>query len=573
MVMHKKSLDSSRYFLALAVFAVLFIRLLYILSFPLNFSGDASVYYTMIMKKHSHLLLASGYPFLMMWPYHFLRQWVSGNWGTNENPQWWKTHETALLGSEPVHNDFLWSDVFQNHDFILFQHSIELLSLFCGFLLARRYFGNAVAILFLVLYGISPLSLEEPSSTLPEWLQGAFLVFWVYFAEKIRRVSSPAKIFLYLLLGALAALSFVIKFNSLPISILFFICLFLVDRERWTRTLSKIGAASTAFVATLAFFILSFHLPTTGTTSLTMNSWILATKCFEFIPHESLRPEFGIHTKRVLAILSGLPEEHPVDRLGPNFYFKNVDAVRPLREPYRKNLLWLMKASDPELDSYLSDKPSNAFINYVSFLRISYYLGLSEYSSLLKNMYVELIKKFPVQFVAQTLKTSIQSFGIKDKSSGYRPLWNEVAAGSNPKEKSRLGYVRFLWPEYRIHCNVYYHTHVVWLPGLWFFTRLHELWPPLWSLWILAFIALAISAANYQKNRQNSSALIVIGLMVIFLTFVGFSNCIMELCRIKDYRCIHLFVTMLAAVGLYQAILLIRTQIRKLFFNISIAMR
>jgi len=135
----------SKILLYLCSCSVFLFHAFYTFTFPLNFGGDASIYYTMILDKHSSLLMAPGYPFLVMLPYHWIRGLISKIAAIPEDlafTPWWQTSTIRmdLIGSKIIDGDFSWISVFQDHGFIAFQHGVALLSLFCGFLLARRYF-------------------------------------------------------------------------------------------------------------------------------------------------------------------------------------------------------------------------------------------------------------------------------------------------------------------------------------------------------------------------------------------------------------------------------------------------
>ncbi|HSX38039.1 MAG TPA: hypothetical protein VLE95_04330 [Chlamydiales bacterium] len=535
------------------VFLVLIIRCLYIFSFPFDFGADASMYYTMILQKHSHMLMAQGYPFLMMFPYHFLRQLVSLFVSIPDdslfNP-WWTTSNHWLVGSQTLDDGISWVAVFQNHDFIIFQHSIELLTLLCGFILVRKYFGFWVSVVFLVLYGISPSSLEDSSACRPEWFQGSLFVFWVYLAEKIKEASFSKKLVLYGALGLLCAAGFLVKFNGLPIFLVLFALLIFWDRELLSvrtlwKTLAKVSICGLLAIGLVWVFIAGYHRPTTGSSTLTVNSWILADKAFQFLPTLNLSKENGIHAKRVLALKRGLPLTKGVVLDGT--YFRKPGLLEELRAPYREKLGWILNATSRELDQYLSSVGTDSLYEQQSLLHFAYYIGLEEYGDLLKKMYIESVKKYPLSFFHDTAIGFLRSFAMKQRSNLYHALYEEVQAGRNHPEVSHYGFVKFLWPSDRGVC---YHENVVWLPGVWLFTKMSAYWPPTWFVWFLAFFAFFSAVKNVGKDGMRSS--LIVGITLILLLFVFGSNMLYIEFRIKDYRCIHLFATALASIGLYQ---------------------
>ncbi len=556
MDLEKTSLFYSQKLIFFSCFSfILLIRILYIFTFPLNFGGDASIYYTMILYKKSSLLMAAGYPFLMMYPFqffHFIRGLIAHKWALPLDlapNEWWSTSKDWLLGSRVLENNFSWVDVFDNREFVLFQHGLEILALFLGFRLIKKYFGFSVGIVFLLLYGLSPLSLEYPSSVVPEWLQGALLIFWIYIAEKALNSPFAKKLFLYGLLGVLSTLGFLVKFNIFPIFFILYICLLFLDKECLKKVAYKafsflIGTASVFFI-----FLFYYHIPTTGTSVLTMNSWVLADKCFQFHPHRSLIPEDGLFTKRLLAIEKTLPLENKGEAVGAASYFYHINAVdNQERVPYREKSLYLLHANHKDLDKELSLYRYNYISSQTPLLRLAYYIGLYEYKTLLKDVYIELIQKYPWEFLQDTLHNSLLSLINNKNSYEFRPSWQEVQKGSQPITKSRYGFTRFLWPNDRM---ISYHDPVVFLPGVWFFTKLQKLWPPLWFIWGLAFLTFITAIKSSKKEGIALKSSLIIGCMTILLIFIGVSNIIM-LFRMKEYRAVHMIVILLASIGLVQ---------------------
>ena len=557
--------------LGLSLFFLIAIRLLYLFSFPLNFGGDASVYYTMILEKKSHLLMASGYPFLMLLPFHGLRSLSSFLFPIPEDlvfSPWWQSSELRgdLVSSLSPDAELNWMSLFQNHDFLLFQHSIQLLAILCAFVLARKYFGFLVGLLTLWLYGLCPLSLEWPSSSLPEWLQGALLVFWFYFADKSRHATFGKKLLLYAALGTIGAFAFLVKFNSLPVFALLFAGLLLWDWHGYRKAFGAMMAAVAPALLAIGLFVASYHRPTTGTSILSMNSWVLACKCFQFLPEPYLSFETGIHSKRIQALVASLPEYD--ERLScPSTYFTHLNCNPEERIAHRNELLWLMRANDEELNSYLASHPSKPIAQHDLILPIAYYIGLEEYSSLLKGMYKDMVKKYPVSFLRDTLQSFFRSFTLKDSSYFFGPAWNEVQAGNNHAGCSRFGFEKFRWPAERHIC---YHENAVWAPGAWFFSECRALWPSTRWFWFFAFISFAVALKSSLIAKKQEPLGLVLSLFSIILVFVWLSNCVYTEFRLKEFEFIRMPVTLLATLGFYQSVKMVQHKIRELFYRFKI---
>jgi hypothetical protein len=555
-------LENKRILFFLFLFVIL-VRCAFIVSFPLNFGGDGSIYYTMMLEKHSNLIMAQGYPFFFMFPYHFLRKLSSLLATIPQDPRfepWWVTSKNWLIGNTAL-DAISWAALFQDHFFILFQHLIEFLVLLCGYKLVRKYFGHRVSLIFLILYGISPLSLEDASSCRPEWFQGALLVFWVYLAERLIGISSPKKMFYYAVLGGLCGLGFLVKFNSLPLFLIFVCILLFFDRgavKQWREGILKISTFGLAAVALVWSFTAFYHKPTTRTSTLTVNSWILADKAFQFMPVLELCKDNGLYTKRLMALKRGLPLTKGEVLNGT--YFRELDVLAKIRIPYRNRLSWVMNASEKELSEYFLKNGVDTLYEQQSLLHIAYYIGLEEYGELLRKMYVETIKNYPFSFLEDTFMNFFRSFSIKERSLGYFPLYDEVLMGRARPITHHFGYVKFLWPSDRGIC---YHENACWLPGAWFFTKLTHFWPPNWVMWFFSFVALFTAI----RFRNSQPSFLTISIMLIVLAFVAGSNMINNEFRIKDYRCIHLFVTAIAAVGVFQSMGICKEFLRGISFR------
>ncbi|HSX13427.1 MAG TPA: hypothetical protein VLE96_03295 [Chlamydiales bacterium] len=522
----------------------------------------------MIVEKHSNLLMAAGYPFLMMIPFHCLRSLVSSFWTIPEDPSftpWWQSAAIRgdLLGTHPLDQNFSWISVFQNHDFILFQHCIALLSIYFAYVLVRKYFGFYVALLFTLLYGLSPLSLEWPSCSLPEWLQGALLVFWLYIADRSRTESFRKKLFLHGILGILCALQFLVKYNALPVVLFLFVGLLAIDWKGYLKAAYSLISFSAALACFIGFFIFSYHLPTTGTPVLSMNSWVLANKCFEFIPEPTLSMDTGIHSKRILAMYGNLPKNN-AKVFSPAPYFQSLEYNNKERVPYQQNLLWILKANDQQLTDSLISRDIDPITYHDPILSIAYYIGLQEYSDLLSGMYKDLVIKYPFRFLQDTTQNFFRSFALKENSYLFRPNWGEVQLGRDLKAPSHFGFVKFQWPSERHIC---YHENIVWLPGVWFFTKFQSLWPSTRWIWLLAFFAFLEALKNLTYGHKNEQSILVTYLFITTLLFIGFSNCIYIEFRLKEFEYIRLFATLFAAIGICQGILVFQKLIRGLSYR------
>jgi len=533
------------------------IRIGYVFSFPLNFGGDASIYYTMLVERHSSLLMASGYPFLMMVPYHFFRWVTSLLWTIPRDPcftPWWQSEGMRgdIVGSEKLLTDFSWAAFFQDHGFLIFQHFIACLAIVCIYLLVRKYFGFSVAILTAILLGLSPLGLEWPSSSLPEWLQGAGVAFWVFLADKAKEENAKRWIY-YPLLGATALLTVLIKFNAVPVFLVLFIGLLIWDQASLLKKVAAVLLSTVAGLCVVACFLFGFHYPTTGSYALSMNKWPLADKVFQILPHLSVRE--GEKTKRVIALLSQLPKSNP-NVLSPAAYFRSVHAADGERIGYRNQGLWLMGTSSEELDQYLKTGSFSPVFGQSPMLRIAYYVGLKEYNDLLQGIYRETVFHHPFLFLQDTAHRFMRDFGLRQNSYEFRPRREDVNEESQP---ARYGYVKFQWPSEKYVC---YHENGAWLPGVIFFSNWQSYWPPTWVFWLFAFAAFAFSL----KNRKSTQDGLVIFFFILCIGFVWVSNMAWSF-RLKEFECIRWICTFLASIGMVGCYRFAKSKLRMYLFQ------
>jgi len=563
--MQAKIPSKSLLFVILAFISTSFLRLLYIFTYPLSYIGDSSVYYSMILKQKSHLLQASGYPWLIMKPYHFLKNWVLHRSELPSNPNWWEPYDRWQT---PIKGVFSWTEVFQDHPFILFQHCIEISSIILGYCLIKKYFGRIIGALFVFFYALSPLSLEGPSTTFPEWFQAVFVIYWFFFAEKASQVTGSKKYCLYTLLGGITACGVLIKFNSLPLFIMLFLGLLLIGN--WKKSIRPCLFSIGAFSVIIFYFLFSFHIPTTGTASFTMNSWVLATKAFGFIPSINIRPENGISAKRILALLDVLPKE---DGPGPASYFNHMNEAAPVREYYREKYLSILHENEEALDERLSKTSIPFTDSQHTMLRIAYFIGLKEYKSLLTNFYLESIYRYPWHFINHTVNMTLASFYKQEDPKFYgqtklpfKAMYSDVVEGKVELERNTFGFTEFQWPLNPVG-YAFYRSNTVWLPGVWLFSELDRIWPTLWISWAFTFIAAFFAVSNLSNRKTLLQSKIILGLFLILLCFVGYSNLLWVSCRIKDYRCIHMIMIGLSAIGFWQTIERLLFYARRLRFQ------
>jgi hypothetical protein len=498
---------------------ILGFRLLLVVTYPINLMiADGKNYLRMLIKGTSDLIHAPGYPFIMGLPWR--------------NPLGW-----ALSSSFPT--------IFERL-LCASQHAINVGCLYLGYRTVREIFGTAPATLFVLFYGMHFHVFTATSSVAPEWLQGSLVMVIGFLLLKAWKADQLSwKIGYYGVIGFVACMCFLVKFNSIALLTLP-ACAMTADFFRSRRSVVAPVFGALVLAGSYALFVVAFHLPSTGTTIITLDkAWILLERLAFFAPGRTLSPETGIQTARLLAFNAVLPWP---ERQGP---IARIDSV-PLsvREPFRKRYNYIFSADQMTLDGLLRDVTIPKPYPFSSaYLPIANSIGLEESNRLGKLVYFEHIRAYPRLFLKSIRDLTIRTI-MKPKRLWLYPIRLQ------DDEFSRLR-----WGFGRLNNGVgdgrhqfyRYRDPVVWIPGVRLATFHFDLlqFPP---LWVSILIAVGVFGALFRLWQERVPDLGVLTFLASTLTvvlYVIFSNTVYHF-RWKEVHPILPILCMLTAVVLVE---------------------
>ncbi len=357
---------------------VILLKLLFLIAYPLNISGDGYNYYVkMFLPGRGFLVHADGYPF---WGGMFLHNFM------------------YFSLTNPVRFEFVVSTG---------QHLFDLFCLIIFYFCIKEYLGQGVAVISLYFCGLSTFYLQNVSMFTPVWFQGDLWMLFLVLIFLYARCLDRNKKALFLGLSVIVFfLAYLVRYNSMLIAFFYAPILF-VEMKRRNLTVFFTGLLGGAGVSIFIFiaYLYGFHYPTTGTTDLHYDSgWVLVHRVNSFVSISN-----GINSKRMFALNGVLPdkynfEEHFIDM------WRHVDEVpQDERQPYRDIYHSVMRMDESELDKFIEVNPLRKTENYVSYvLRVQYYVGLKEGDDLGKAIAYEAarsnISEYIKGVIIQTVK-------------------------------------------------------------------------------------------------------------------------------------------------------------------------
>jgi hypothetical protein len=445
-------------------------RLLLVITYPLNLMrADGRDYYAMLLEGRSSLIHAPGYPFLLGLP--------------------WRNLVGRLLIE---HHPLLFQRLL-----LISQHAVNLACLALGYRVVRDLFGRLPANLFLLAYGLHYHVLSLTSSATPEWLQGSLLMVVAFLLLRAGETElERRKLLLWGLCGLVLAWMYLVKFNSLallPLPAAAAAWELVRSRRAW-RWLT-VGALTAAI--TYLSFLVFVHRPSTGTWSISLDkAWVLLHRMAFFSPGQTLHPEAGIETRRMLALNSVLPWP---EGLGPIAHVDWVPAEE--REPYRRRYGHLLTADDATLAPLLENLeiPSPYDLNR-AFQPVATYLGLPESNRLGVAVFFEHVREFRSAYLKSVWELTWRAM-TRPKRPWIYPvdLWSPTGEA--------LGWGFYELPASRdVKTEWRYTRPVVWWPGVRFFSLHFELLqiPPLWfSIFIGAGTIIAVRRGIHGLRRRR----------------------------------------------------------------------
>ena len=545
----------------LIVFALaVVIRVLFAATYPLNLAGDGGDYYEMMIHYNSSLVHAGGYPFVFGLPLYIARQFLPQEPVKAETAAISVAHDSttptpAAAVAEPIPRPVRY--VLQ-YGLLLVQHVVDLGILWLLASVIRRIFGTYAAVYAVALIGLNPFVFGKVSTTRPEWFQSALVLGHLcvlYHAYAARQRAT--KLVLYASASALLMIGILAKFNSLPWAMFLPATLWL-DRERLTAKAFMAAACGVVCATVLVGFVYLFHLPSTGTTTLTYDTgWLLIGKAATFSSTPTLEAANGISTKRYKLLTYFLSKDGPLP-FGGAHLFRRVDAVpAEVRTEYRRRYAYLLSASEAELNAALALHPAAA--TFLGDPQLAYYyMGLEAADTLGVSVFLEAVRAEPIRYLRSSVASALRSLVFIQKWPQFpvnrRLGWSDLESpnGLDPKTDVagtlRFGYARV---ELKGNRNIYYQRPVLLMPGVDIFSWLSDL--PYY--WVPAASALSIAMACWcvmirvRSGAWRESVVIPLALIAGTIAFMLFSGLLIDV-REKELFVIQPYLCLLAATGL-----------------------
>jgi hypothetical protein len=522
---------------------IIALKLVFLVSYPLNISGDGYQYYTdMLLTGRAMLVHAGGYPFLWGLLLHNFRFFIESN---------------------PVAFQFI---------LVALQHLFDLACLILLYTTARKCLGWPVAIFSLYFSGASVFYLSLVSTTTPEWFQGDLWILFICSLAIAVLEPEPRKGILFIGSIVLLEMAYLVKLNSL-ILVLFYIPVFLIDRAKgrpflggWKNLFVGIVLASSFYIV----YLVGYHFPTTGTYDLQYDSgWVLVEGKQSLISTKN-----GIFSKRLFALNGALPENYISDRYLIDLY-KSVNAVPPeFRAPYRELYEEILDKNEQQLDEFIVNYPppiTNYYYNYV--IKVQYYVGLKEGDVLGKEVGYETIAANPWKYVLDTIVHTMQVMPSQWVAP-FLPSVEELIRFGNLPAEDRFGFIYYAPPYY--YWNQPFRTDQetsrFWLPGL----ALLNSCSFSVAYFVVVVLAVGILISLYLvvlKGRRDRSLLILLCLFLFLIAFDFSSNFLGLGFRWKELRAVYPILGVCVGISLNLVGSLLRRSSAGRFLGIYLGVR
>jgi len=488
----------------------LLVRTAFILTYPLNVSGDGKTYYLMLQEWKGNLALAGGYPF-------FFGPWM------------------ALFNFITVFHPDIYSDVLaRDHFLLILQHAADFFAMILVFLALRYRFGGKVAQVWMLVYALNPFVLGNMATTRPEWFQtDLFLIGTVTGVAGYRSGAWKHKTGFYVVSALTFTLGFLSKYNLLPLTLVWAVILFL-DSSDWKTKLKISGLSACCVGLFLGGYIALFHGPSTGTWSLTHDkSWILIQKIRWFTQSPKLDKVDGINVRRYKLLTYFLHRHGWPDFHAPTLYSR-IDAVSPeIRKKFREAYGYLLTADTDTLER-LFEKYPDARDFYWDQLAVSYYMGLEESDRLGTRIFFEAIRSQPLAYLQNILMNMAKSTVLLKPNNfpvnaalGWEGLAPPRGLSFSKDARQDLS-----WGFSRVHMRsdrrIRYPDPVFWRPGVHFFSVLsHPFYFLVPAAWLFCLGELVVSLRHrLKKGNWPNHFPVFLFTLVLTMGFIAWSSMI-----------------------------------------------
>jgi hypothetical protein len=540
----------------LTLAAVLAVKLLFLVTYPINISGDGATYYQMMRYRLSNLAHASGYPWLVTLPLAGPRALLKATIGRLTGGE----RRPDAAGTTTAHRKAMRVPGLYVS---IANHLLDALAVMCLFLVLREAISVPAAVLGALVYGLDPWNVQWATLTRPEQVQSNVLVLLlgaVYLAYRLG--DGRRKALAWAAAGVLFVLGVLVKYNALFLLPLPALAL-LLDARPWRARAGYAAAATGAGLAFYWAFIVLFHAPTTGTYDLAYARGHNLFVRLERNPTPLYDPDNGLASRKLAILVRELPPE-PVACCGATL-FAHLDFVPPEeRRPHRERFLPLLATRDAaEVERWwmaVRDRPAGKQTS------IHYYIGLAEADRLLSEVFFETVRARPAAYLAGSWRFFVNAFSaspdvlvpVVTTALGVEPPL-DVLARPDAARPLGLGFVR-LPPDARSRVLGYDKSAAVWRPGAYLVTgALAVTRVPTLLLWLLAAAGAALAIASGGEGAADPPVArwgpaLLVALLVVFIAawslVFDFRN--------KDLRLVQPLLTMLATLGVYQTVRLLR---------------
>ena len=372
-------------FLVILVGAILFVRIVYLFSYPFLIEGDGETYYQLLLESQAHLLHATGYIFFSL-PLTLLAK---------------------LAGTEPANL------------LLYFQQAVSMASVTALSSALRRLVPRWIGFLTCLPLGIDAQMVAAAGTTRPEFLQANILLLLI--SSAIFGLTSERghrKTIFYMGTGVFTVAGYLTKYNFLP-SLVFCLLPLFDNGLRWKSRWWMLAKSGLGGALLLLLFLTTFHYPTTGSLRLNLvHGWIHLFK----LKHAGIPilPANGLATQKYIVLSESLPQFSA----GPGPWKKINEVPEAVRAPFRQRWSAFLATDDAQEVRASFDSlgpPEQRRANYheaAACAPIYYYLGLEEGEKLLRAVFWEGVRGYSGRYLSSVWTALVLS---ADFSAHYQP--------------------------------------------------------------------------------------------------------------------------------------------------------
>lgn len=449
------------------------INAVFFYSYPMNVANfDYAGYLGMIHNRISNLILASGYPAIML--------------------------IFTTLFDIPIGANIL--DVAWLFKLQLIQLVIHIANLLICFVLCAKIFNKFAAVIMCIIWGLSTVFMASVNAGAPEWIHGELIILsFLLSAFALNNASSRFKIILYAVSWVIFCASYLVKFNSLILLPALLVVIAFDKNNTFSKIKILIVCVLSCYISIFGY-IKYFHAPTAKTKQLSYDhAWVLIDAIpdeYFFLPLE----KFNINTLRWLALSAVLPTDYA---LAGAYCCIDAGAPENIRLLNRVKYDQIMFKSKFELIYFLHSHPlPKEFVSGASAIPIYWYIGLKEADSLGIEVYKESLFIIPEIYVSQIINGFLHGSAYAKQTVPFYS--NKLGETLGTIASGKDGFVSFKPPPtLNPYAQPYYNpSERVWGLGVQIFEIIAKLIMPRWlELIVVVFSILGIIFTDDKKVK------------------------------------------------------------------------